>query len=265
MDTLYYDCYALIFNCLDFKSLANLLNCNNKYIYYNLINYIKQTNKYKDVMRYDEYRFSIYYSKFYLKIRPDTLNIIRLGCNINVLKWLFSQQGILDEFWFSSAAKSGNLENMKWLKRMDCSINESTFKTIIKTEIIENIQWFYDNCNPRNDNSYFNIAVKKGNIQLMKYLKGLGLSFDQFTFYNAVFPISNCIILTPNSIPFKKLKKVYSKKGYTESRIEIMEWLKSNNCSWGILTYDLISIYEMPLEYFTQIYKWMYDNDCPQY
>lgn len=260
MDTLYYDCYTLIFNCLDFKSLANLLNCNNKYIYYNLIKYIKQTNKYKDIMRYDYHRLSIYYLKFYRKLRPDTLNIIRLGCDLDVLQWMFSYQGILDELWFSAAAKSGNLENMKWLKRMDCPIAKSTFKTVIKTEIIENIQWFYNNCYPCDNSSYFNIAVRKGNIQLMEYLKGLGLPFDKFTFYNAIIPIP-----IPNSIPLKKLKKLYSKKGYTESRIEIMEWLKSNNCSWGILTYDLISIYEMPLEYFTQIYKWMYDNDCPQY
>ena len=65
MDALYYDAYTLIFNCLNAKSLANLLNCNNKNIYHNLIKYIKQTNKYKDIMRYDVYRFEIYYSNRY--------------------------------------------------------------------------------------------------------------------------------------------------------------------------------------------------------
>ena len=52
---------------------------------------------------------------------------------INVLQWMFSYQGIFDKLWFSSAVKSGNLENMKWLKRMGWPIAESTFKTIIKT------------------------------------------------------------------------------------------------------------------------------------
>ncbi|ARF09629.1 ankyrin repeat protein [Indivirus ILV1] len=263
MDELYYDVYTLIFNYLDTKSLTNLLNCNNKNIYNNLIKYIKQTNKYKDIIRYDIYRFEKYYSKFYMKRRPDTLNIIKKGCSLIVFQCVFSWHGIFanDVSWFSSTAESGNLENMKWLEKMGCHIDKYTFDAAIETGILENIQWLhsidcpYDNC--------LNLAIRKGNLEIIKYLKGIGLLFDKFTFYDAVIPVLNRTKdFIPNNIFLENLKKLYSKPNYVASRIEIMEWLKLNGCDWGVLTYDILSQYEMP---FSQIYKWMYENDCPQY
>jgi len=65
MDTLYYDAIKLIFDRLDLQDLANLLNCNNKYLYETLMKYIKQKKIYKDIIRYDVERYKIFGKIYY--------------------------------------------------------------------------------------------------------------------------------------------------------------------------------------------------------
>ena len=69
MDTLYYDVIIHIFSHLDLQSLVNLLNCNNKYIYENLMDYIKQKKIYKDIIRYDVERYKRFEKIYYTEMR----------------------------------------------------------------------------------------------------------------------------------------------------------------------------------------------------
>ena len=337
MNTLYYDAIIHIFDYLDLQDLANLFNCNNKYIYETLMTYIKQKKIYKDIIRYDRDRFerfsNIFYtdflqygSKFRKLISDDISTMIicqpileatRLGCSLQVLKhikdnvyyvddilsiiifnenihidntenmnWLKANgatvkqsyfidaagigniktlKWLVDNTWcpfdyysiFEAAAINGNLENMKWLKENDCPFDQygKTFENAAVNGIIENMIWLLENDVTVSEIS-FSFAAQLGNLEIMKWMKEIGFPLSEYVFVAAIM---NCDMeINPLTIFIHPHSGVNLFKR-SNSTIEILEWLKLNNCPMSKYAYI-----EARRRENVEIIKWLKDNDCPE-
>ena len=174
--------------------------------------------------------------------------------NLTNLKWLIKQNTWRDEYTLSYAAKNGNLENIKWLVENGFPHTNWTFFKALENGNMENLEWLVKNLLNKNDikfsdrsqaikylvkenilrkdnECYFNNAVTKGKLEIMKLLFENGFAYSRFTFSHAV------------------------KNG----NLENMKWLLKNNISffWEY-TFDM-AIYKENLENI----KWLYENKCP--
>ena len=169
MDTLYYDVYISIFKFLDYESLANLLNCNNKHIYNNLMIYIKQKRIYLNICGYDVIRFDRYFHQYDALYPGYPTYIIELGCNISVLKSLQDRNFLQGTIVLYHALQNGNSENVKWLLDNKCIITEDTFYTAVRKGIIDNMKLLKDYKCPY-DYSVIGGAIQNGNIETIEWV-----------------------------------------------------------------------------------------------
>ena len=195
------DVKRLIFGYLDLQSLVNLLNCNNKILYWDVVKYVKWKNIYKDIIRYDVNRFSLCGDEYY----PNKIIIISSGCcldilkslkseliddlmiyaalggNLDNMKWLIEHNCPLDERTFAYAAQNGNLDNMKWLKKENCPWDTDTFAEAARNGNLNNMEWLKQNGCHWNESAFEN-AARFGNLNNMKWLKQNGCPWDTNTF-----------------------------------------------------------------------------------
>lgn len=289
MDTLNYDVIILIFNYLDLKSLVNLLNCNNKYIYENLMNYIVHKKIYKDIIRYDLERYKrfgkLYYTDFLqygskfrklvydgisrfcigtLYVFPETLEVIRLGCSLDILKHIknnvFYTEDLLCATIFNENIKD-NTENLNWLKSNGSTITQIYLEYAAAIGNLTTMKWLFDNIGYcyLADYSVFEAAAINGNIENMKWLREKGFNWNYKTFTGAALNgnLHNMIWLKENGCPSYEYGDTFL-KAVVNGNIENMIWLIENN----------VGISEISFAYPAQlgnldIMKWMKEAGFP--
>ena len=260
MDALYYDICALIYSYLDLQSLANLLNCNNKYLYQTLTKYIKQKKIYKDIIRYDVERYKrfskIYYTNFLqygskfrklvddgmtrlckdtLFVFPETLEVIRLGCCLQVLKHIkdnvYYSDDLLSAIIFNEDIQD-NTENLNWLKSNGATITHAYLEYAAAIGNLKTIKWLVDNIGYcyLNDYNTFEAAAINGNLENMKWLKEKGFLWNDRTFTGAALNgnLDNMIWLKENGCPFNENGETFLKV-VINGTLENMKWLLENN------------------------------------
>ena len=284
MDTLYYDAITHIFDYLDLQDLANLLNCNNKYIYETLMNYIKQKKIYKDIIRYDSDRFerfsNIFYtdflqygSKFRELIFDDISTMIicqpileatRLGCSLQVLKHIkdnvYYVDDILSIIIFNENIHIDNTENMNWLKANGATVKQSYFIDAAGIGNIKTLKWLVDNtwC-PFDYYSIFEAAAINGDLENMKWLKEKGFKWNARTFTGAALNgnLDNMKWLKENDCPFDQYGKTFENAA-VNGIIENMIWLLENDVTVSEISFSFAAQLGN-----LEIMKWMKEIGFP--
>ena len=261
MESLYYDAFISIIQWLDLESLVQLLNTNNKQMYYNCIRYIRQKKIYRDITRYDICRFKRFEQIFYTRYFPRR-KVIRSGCSIDVLEYLLWNYS--EEFSYKNisenVAKSGILKNLIWLKTKKYKFDFDTFVAAIENGNLENVIFIKENVidfdlppNPM----VFHVAARHGHFDVMKWLLQNNFRFTDNTFSEAARygRLDIMIWLLENNCPFSE----HTFSGAAENgRINNMKWLYKNKCSFSKSTFDFTAA-QGSLDNM----KWLFDRNCP--
>lgn len=151
--------------------------------------------------------------------------------NFDNMKWMH-QVGIRPScFAFKEAAEMGNLEVMKWLLEIGCPYDETVFKASVKNGNTENLKWLVENNFPRYPDMEF-VAAREGNLEALKWL-------------------------LENFEDIKLTSTVYLEAVENE-HIEILNFLKENNCPWNLQTAHYV------IKNCTEdIFMWFLENGCP--
>ena len=195
------DVRRFIYESLHLQSLVNLLNCNNKQLYWDVMKYIKWKIIHKKIIRYDVNRFHLFGLAYYHNMSV----VVGEGCSLDVLKILELD---MDKYLMACAAQSGNLDNMKWLKQEGCPWDADTFSGAIENGNLDNMKWLKQHgCSW---NSYlFSSAAYYGNLDTMKWLRKEQCPWNKNTFESAA----------------------------RNGNLDNMKWLKRHGCPWNCNTF----------------------------
>jgi hypothetical protein len=107
--------------------------------------------------------------------------------NLEMLKWAASHEEFQISFYMAgAAAKKGHIHILEWILKekaeYGCSIN--TFKYAAGAGRIEVLEWLYNNNNNKdiwdwNPKNMMDIAVRKGQIQSLKWFMKKGIDLDK--------------------------------------------------------------------------------------
>lgn len=277
MDKLYYDAYVSLFKHFDYQSLATLLNCSNKKLYYVLIKYIKEKNIYTDIIRYDLKRIQYYHSLNSYNLDYIRNNIFAKGCSLEVFKYFLTPGIQLENIWWY-VALGGNLDNMKYLKEQNDKYDSHTVFAAVRFGNLENIKWLIEN----SSFSLLNVritceAALQGNLENLQWLIKNGSPFIPDSHYddcdvmgfaaqngnikNMEWLRENVCSLTNKTFAFAAQGKITHHIGYRDIgvvNIETLKWLKNNDCPWDEETFASAAE-NGNLENM----KWLLNNGCP--
>jgi hypothetical protein len=167
--------------------------------------------------------------------------------NLNNIKWLRSKGCKLNDYYmFPAAARNGNLDNMKWLLENGCSLkcNTLTLRYAISNGKQKNIKWLLENGCPgdysillllikssnlenikifclnnpeiideRSVYALFNVAIRRGNLETMKWLYENGCKYDL-----------TGVDLTKHTKNIIWLRKIANKKYYTLEHLKCTQY-----------------------------------------
>lgn len=119
-----------IYNKLDDESLTNLLDVSGEWNN-RVKNYLLDSKRMEKVMRFDIQLFKEYWNG------EGYLEIIKKGCNLEVLEWIMENGGYICRGALEDAVVSGLVENVKWLIDNGCYYDEEAFAFALKGGNIE--------------------------------------------------------------------------------------------------------------------------------
>ena len=175
------------------------------------------------------------------KVYCDAIN----NKNIKIIKWLRKKNVELNEYAFHEAAKIGNLKILKLLKRYNCDWNSVTCNHAISYGNLHSLKWLLRNgC--WLDISSFNIAVESGNMSMIKYIYNKCLHDLSYPWWNSFA----CDIAAKKG-DFSLLKWLRSKycpwdvnciyNAIKNNHFEIVKWAIENGCEINRSLYLQIS------------------------
>ena len=167
--------------------------------------------------------------------------------NLENIKWIARR----DKTWkrksdeyLKGAVHGGHLECLKWLfHALDRSFEGAgwLYRHAGNSENMEICQWLLENGCSLNEKA-FNGVVSAGNMKVMEWCTQNGCIFNDSTFFEATASGNQMVD--------------------SSKKIQVLEWLKDNDCQWGVLSLkDLRIVYGKS----DVVVKWLQENGCPEY
>jgi hypothetical protein len=190
----------------------------------------------------------------------ETFKEAALHGDLKILKWLKEEDCPWDETVFQAAAERGDIKILFWLRMEDCPWNSDTFNQAIKSGAdLVTLQWFlYEDILLMDENT-FEYAVRRGDLEILKWLHSKDCEMHEYDFSTAV----------EEGVSFDMLKWMHEVElpwdedtfvaAVRKGDLDTLKWLHQNECPWDARCVNLALELDM-----LDIVKWLDEKKCPR-
>ena len=166
------------------------------------------------------------------------------------------------------AIKAGNLENVKWIARNDEWKKKGNDFLAYAAECghLECLKWLFHALRHRSFESvcesegrfFYRHAAMGGHLEICTWLLENGAQLTSDTFRH-IIQVGNVEVIewcTQNGCNLNE----HTFSAAFDAKIEVLEWLKLNNCPWGVVSIEYARINNFS----SHVIKWLESNGCPR-
>jgi hypothetical protein len=181
-------------------------------------------------------------------------------CELDVLRWLKTYKCPWNADVFNVAVDRGDFKVLVWLQMEGFPWKSSVFNYAMREgNDFFTLQWFLHQDNSLMDDNTFNVAIQRGDIEILQYLR---TKKCKMTAYNFMYAIKH-------KVTMDVLEWMYEAKfpwdalvfhsAIKRGDMDILKWLREKKCPWNSQCYKIAVDNER-----LDIVQWLHEEKCPR-